>query len=245
MQINATKTIRELALEIPGATRVFEKAGIDYCCGGGTPFQEACAAAGVSTDDVVRSLEQAGESNASAAGEIQWQTEQLSKLAAHIVSKHHVFTRDELARLDALLSKVCSVHGQNHSELFRIQSLFKDMNRDLIPHMQKEEMVLFPYIEQMEAASIDGMPAPVPFFGTVQNPIRMMMMEHETVGEILKQIRQISGGFSVPKDGCISYETLYKALDALEHDLHQHIHLENNVLFPRAVALESAVGSRR
>jgi len=240
MQINTTKTVRELTLEIPGATRVFEKAGIDYCCGGGKPFQEACAAAGVSTDEVVRSLEQAGDSTAFAADATQWQTQPLSQLASYIVAKHHVFTRDELVRLDALLSKVCSVHGQNHHELFRIQSLFQDLNRDLIPHMQKEEMVLFPYIEQMETAASEGMPAPVPIFGTVQNPVRMLMMEHETAGEILKRIRQISGGFSVPADGCISYETLYKAMDALEQDLHQHIHLENNILFPRAVALESA-----
>ncbi len=238
MQINTTKTVRELTLEIPGATRVFEKAGIDYCCGGAKPFQEACAAAGVSTDEVVRSLEQAGESSGLVADATEWQTQPLSKLASYIVSRHHVFTRDELARLDALLSKVCSVHGQNHAELFGIQPLFQDLNRDLIPHMQKEEMVLFPYIEQMEAAASEGKRAPVPFFGTVQNPIRMMMMEHETAGEILKRIRQISGGFSVPKDGCISYETLYKALDALEQDLHQHIHLENNILFPRAVTLE-------
>jgi regulator of cell morphogenesis and NO signaling len=155
------------------------------------------------------------------------------------VAKHHVFTRDELARLDALLSKVCSVHGQNHPELTRIRSLFQDLNRDLIPHMQKEEMVLFPYIEQMDEAVSAGRPAPVPFFGTVQNPIHMMMMEHDAAGEILKEIRQISGGFTVPEDGCISYETLYKALDALEQDLHQHIHLENNILFPRAVELEA------
>jgi regulator of cell morphogenesis and NO signaling len=238
MQINTTKTVRELTLEIPGATRVFEKAGIDYCCGGGTPFQEACAAAGVSTDEVVRSLERAGESSDLAADATQWQTQPLSKLAAHIVGTHHVFTRDELARLDALLSKVCSVHGQKHPELFRIQSLFQDLNRDLIPHMQKEEIVLFPYIEQMEAAASEGRKAPVPFFGTVQNPIRMMMLEHDTAGEILRQVRQLSGGFSVPKDGCISYETLYNALAALEQDLHQHIHLENNILFPGAVVLE-------
>lgn len=243
MQINTTKTVRELTLEIPGATRVFEKAGIDYCCGGGKPFEEACAAAGLSTDEVVRALEQAGESTALAADATQWQTQPLSKLAAYIVGKHHLFTRDELARLDALLSKVCSAHGQNHSELFRIQTLFQDLNRDLIPHMQKEEMVLFPYIEQMEAAASEGRAAPVPFFGTVQNPIRMMMMEHETAGEILKQIRQLSGGFSVPEDGCISYQTLYKALDEFEKDLHQHIHLENNILFPRAVALERPVAA--
>lgn len=239
MQIDVTKTVRELTLEIPGATRVFEKAGIDYCCGGGKTFQEACAAAGASTDEVVRSLEQAGQAVTPSAESAEWQTQALSELTSHIVSKHHVFTRDELARVDALLSKVCSVHGQNHAELFRIQSLFQDLIRDLMPHMQKEEMVLFPYIEQMEEAASAGKPSPVPFFGTVQNPIRMMMMEHDRAGEILKEIRQISGGFSVPADGCISYETLYKALDALEQDLHQHIHLENNILFPRAAEMEA------
>jgi regulator of cell morphogenesis and NO signaling len=238
MQINTTKTVRELTLEIPGATRVFEKSGIDYCCGGGKPFEEACEAAGVSADDIVRSLERAGETSAPAGESIDWPTQPLSRLTTHIVETHHVFTRDELARLDALLSKVCSVHGQNHSELFRIQSLFQDLHRDLIPHMQKEEMILFPYIEQMDAAASKGKAAPVPFFGTVKNPIHMMMLEHDTAGEILKQLRRLSGGFAVPEDGCISYETLYKALDALEQDLHQHIHLENNILFPGAVKLE-------
>jgi len=239
MEINTTKTVRELTLEILGATRVFEKMGIDYCCGGGKALKEACAAAGVLTDDAVRSLEQARQTDMPGAKSTEWQIQPLSALTSYIVSKHHVFTRDELARLDALLSKVCSVHGHNHAELFRIQSLFQDLNRDLMPHMQKEEMILFPYIEQMDEAVNAGRAAPVPFFGTVQNPIRMMMMEHDAAGEILKQIRQTSSGFLVPEDGCTSYETLYKALEALEQDLHQHIHLENNILFPRAVEMES------
>lgn len=242
MEINTTKTVRELTLEIPGAARVFEKAGIDYCCGGGKPFAEACAAAGVSTDEVVRSLEQAGESATVESDATRWQTQPLSDMTSYIIRKHHVFTRDELARLSSLLSKVCSVHGQNHPELLRIQSLFQDLHQDLVPHMQKEEMVLFPYVDQLEAAANAGRPSPVPFFGTVQNPIRMMMMEHDVAGDILKQIREISGGFSVPEDACISYETLYKALDVLEQDLHQHIHLENNILFPRAAEMEGQIG---
>jgi regulator of cell morphogenesis and NO signaling len=232
--------VRELTLEIPGATRVFEKAGIDYCCGGWRPFQDACAAASVSTDEVARWLEQAAQTIVPAPESTDWQNQSLSGLTAHITNKHHAFTREELARLDTLLSKVCSAHGQNHPELFRIQRLFRDLNQDLIPHMQKEEVVLFPYIEQMEAAVSEGGAAPAGFFGTVQNPIRMMMLDHETAGDILKRIRQISGGFLVPDDGCISYETLYQALDGLEQDLHQHIHLENNILFPRALAMESS-----
>ena len=239
MTINATKTVRDLATEIPGATRVFEKAGIDYCCGGGKTIEEACAAAGVSVDEVVRSLDQSTQGGASDAG-TRWQTEPLSKLTSYIVSKHHVFTREELERLDQLAAKVCSVHGQNHPELLLIKGQFHDLKRDLIPHMQKEEMILFPFIEQMDAAVSDGKPPPVPVFGTVQNPVRMMMIEHDAAGEILKRIRQLSDGFAVPEDGCISYETLYKALEMLELDLHQHIHLENNILFPRAVEMERA-----
>lgn len=238
MNIDITKTVRELTLEIPGATRVFEKMGIDYCCGGGKAFVEACAAAGVSTVEVVQSLERSRKCSSEGDDSAKWQTEPLSRLTSYIVGRHHIFTRDELARLDALMSKVCSVHGQNHTELFSIQRLLQDLNRDLIPHMQKEEIVLFPSIERMEEAVSKGRPSPVPVFGTVRNPIRMMMMEHDRAGEILKEIRHISGGFSLPQDGCISYETLYRALEALEEDLHRHIHLENNILFPRAIEME-------
>lgn len=240
MDISITKTVRELALEIPEATRVFETFGIDYCCGGGKVFSEACTAVGLSTDEVVQSLENAQRQTKSLTDEaIDWRTQPLSALTCHIVAKHHKFTRDELDRLIPLVSKVCSVHGGNHPELLRVQGLFQDLYRDLIPHMHKEEMVLFPFIEQMDqAVSADKRP-PVPLFGTVQNPIRMMMMEHDRAGEILREIRQVSNGFTVPSDGCISYETLYKALGALEQDLHEHIHLENNILFPRAAEMET------
>lgn len=238
MQINTTKTVRDLAVEIPGATRVFEKVGIDYCCGGGKSFEEACAAAGISAEEVARTLEEIERSSSLSADDAQWLTQPLSKLTSYIVSKHHVFTREELGRLAQLLAKVCSVHGQNHPELFRIQSLFEDLSSELVPHMQKEEAVLFPYIEEMDRAVSVGSRKPVPFFGTVANPVRMMMMEHETAGEVLREIRKLSGGFAIPEGVCISYETLYKALDALEQDLHQHIHLENNILFPRAIEME-------
>jgi regulator of cell morphogenesis and NO signaling len=239
MTINATKTVRELAVEVPGATRVFEKIGIDYCCGGGKTIEEACAAAGVSVEEIARSLQQQAHPGALDA-ETDWQSEPLSKLTSYIVSKHHLFTRDELERLDHLIAKVVSVHGQNHRELLGIQESFQELKRDLIPHMHKEEMILFPFVEQMDAAVRSGQPAPFPFFGTVQNPVRMMMLEHDAAGEILKRIRQLSGGFAAPGDACISYETLYKALEAFESDLHLHIHLENNILFPRAVDLEAA-----
>ena len=236
----STRTVREYALEIPAATRIFEKLGIDYCCGGGTSLADACAKAGVTLDEVLDSLKKTEPSEETFAGE-EWQTASPAELIAHIVEKHHTFTRDELARLEALFAKVCGVHGQNHPELFHMQNQFQELRRDLEPHMLKEERVLFPYIIQMEETIEEKQPLPVPPFGTVRNPVRMMMAEHDAAGEILRTMREASSDYTTPPDGCISYQTLYSALIALEADLHQHIHLENNILFPRAVEMEQAV----
>ncbi len=162
----------------------------------------------------------------------------LSDLTAYIVSQHHSFTRRELGRLSLLMAKVCSAHAANHTELLRIQSLFQSLEHDLLPHMHKEEQILFPYIERMEESLRRGEEIPVAFFGTVRSPVRMMMLEHDNAGEILRGIREASQNFRVPDDGCPSYELLYQGLRAFEEDLHQHIHLENNLLFPRAVEME-------
>ncbi len=235
-----TRTVREYALEIPAATRIFEKLGIDYCCGGGTSLADACAKADVTLAEVLDSLKTVERSEGTFAGG-EWQTASPTELIAHIVEKHHTFTREELARLEALLAKVCAVHGQNHPELFHIQNQFQELRRDLEPHMLREERVLFPYIIRMEETIEEKQPLPVPPFGTVRNPVRVMRAEHDAAGEILRAMREASSDYTTPPDGCISYQTLYSALIALEADLHQHIHLENNILFPRAVEMEQAV----
>lgn len=240
MMLETTKTVREYALEMPRATRIFEKLGIDYCCGGGKSLAEACAKAGVAVDEVLGSLERAGSSDEKTASE-GWQTASLAELITHIVEKHHTFTRAELARLEALLAKVCGVHGQNHPELFYIQKHFQELSRELGPHMLKEERVLFPYVIQMEEAVKNNRTLPVPPFGTVRNPVRVMMAEHDAAGDILREMRGLSSDYTTPEDGCISYKTLYDALAALEADLHQHIHLENNILFPRAAEMEASL----
>jgi regulator of cell morphogenesis and NO signaling len=236
---DTTKTVREYALEIPAATRIFERLGIDYCCGGGKSLADVCAKAGLSLDEVLDSLETNVRSEGTSAGK-EWQTTSQAELIKHIVEKHHAFTREELERLDALLAKVCGVHGQNHPELFQIQDQFGKLRRDLEPHMLKEESVLFPYIIRMEEAIVGNQAAPAPPFGTVRNPVRVMMAEHDAAGYILGRMRELSSHYSTPADACISYKTLYSALTALEADLHQHIHLENNILFPRAVEQEDA-----
>lgn len=237
MSFDLSKTVRELAIEFPNAARVFEKIKIDYCCGGNRPFDEACDQAGLQIEEVIQLLSDAEFPDAASDG-IDIQSQPLAELANYIINKHHVFTREELVRLTALLDRVCSVHGINHPELLEIKSEFQLLRAELEPHMLKEERILFPYIARLESAIFENGPAPFAPFGTVQNPVAAMIREHEAAGEILKTIRNLSANFVLPETACLSYRTVYKALEELEADLHRHIHLENNVLFPRALEME-------
>jgi regulator of cell morphogenesis and NO signaling len=238
MTVSTSKTVRELAVEMPESTRVFEKLGIDYCCGGGKSLEEACAASNISVDEVLVRLELAEQSAQANTTDRNWFSEPLADLVDHIKNTHHRYTREELARLTPLLEKVCSVHGKNHPELLPIRAAFRGLAQELTTHMMKEEMVLFPFIVRMEEAVIEGEPVLPPPFGTVQNPVSMMMHEHDAAGDALKAMRQASAGYTAPADACISFQTLYRALADFETDLHQHIHLENNILFPRAIKME-------
>jgi regulator of cell morphogenesis and NO signaling len=230
MELVSEKTVRDLASTNPGAARIFESFGIDYCCGGERSLSEACLTAKVNIQEVMRALE-----HPSTLQEYRdWQIAQLSELAKHIVEKHHAYVRAEIPRLIALLAKVARVHGQNHPELERVEASFQALAEELTLHLLKEERMLFPYIVQLEG----GRPT-LAMFGTVQYPVRMMMMEHDSAGELLRKMRELTNGYAVPEDGCMSYQTLYRALSEFESDLHQHIHLENNILFPRAIALEA------
>ena len=237
MTLNTTKTVRELALEVPNATRVFERLRIDYCCGGGRNIAEACQSVGVRLDELSRLLD---EASAVSDDTRDFSAGPLSDLIRHILDTHHVYTREESSRIRALLEKVCTKHGGNHPELQEVRALFLKLDADLQPHLFKEEQILFPYILRLEAAREAGGRRPFAPFGTVNNPVRMMMFEHDTAGDLLREIRAAANGFQAPDDACMSFRTLYQALEDFEKDLHQHIHLENNVLFPRAVELEAA-----
>lgn len=239
MSVTATKTVRELAVDEPGAARVFEGLGIDYCCGGKQTLEQACNAAGVQIGKVMDALEAAKSSAHAPSSQINWQSVPLSDVIAHIKKTHHQYTRQEILRISPLFQKVCSVHGKNHPELRQLQAVFEDLAQELSTHLMKEEMVLFPYIERMEESVLQHEPVLPPPFGTVQNPVAMMEHEHDSAGNALRSLRTGSNDYSAPPDACVSYQTLYKALAELEGDLHQHIHLENNILFPRAVAMES------
>jgi len=239
-RVTTEKTVRELALENPAATRVFEKLGIDYCCGGNQSLEEACRAANLNPNQVLDSLEMAEQSARSVQKDRNWQTEAVADLIAHIKDTHHKYTREEIARLGPLFDKVCSVHAKNHPELPQIRETFQGLAQELANHLMKEERVLFPYIVRMEESILQKEPVVPPPFGSVQNPVSMMEHEHDSAGNALRAMRSASNGYSAPADACVSYQTLYKALAEFEADLHQHIHLENNILFPRAVAMEKA-----
>ena len=240
MTLCTDKTVREYAVAAPNATRVFEKLKIDYCCGGGRTLGEACAVAGVEVGEVARLLDEAARAKAPDAFPAGVRSGTLAALIDYIIDKHHTFTRAEMERITALTEKVCAKHAENHPELRRVGELFGQLCEELRPHMLKEEMVLFPYVKQLEQAAADGRPLPRAPFGTVGNPVRMMMFEHDTAGDLLRELRAAAADYAAPADACVSYRTLYEALEGFEKDLHQHIHLENNVLFPRAIELEKS-----
>ena len=240
MLIEKTKTVGELAVENPAATRVFEKLGIDYCCGGHLSLDEACQNAGVTITEVSELLENAkidlSQTSVSAEDFTQMS---LAALADYIVRKHHTFTREENGRITTLLEKVCAAHGANHAELYKIQGIFGALRLEIENHLLKEERMLFPYIALMESSLNFGQPIPSAPFGSTRNPVAVMVSEHDAAGEQLREIRKLSNHFEVPADACPTYKSLYKALEEFEKDLHQHIHLENNILFPKAVKMES------
>ena len=238
--ITSETTVREVALQVPQSTRVFEKLRLDYCCGGNKSLAEACSSAGIDVDDVMEMLTEATQTSPE-EDVVVFQDPSLPNLITHILDKHHVFTKSEMDRLQLLADKVLAAHGGNHPELIHLDELLTRLCADLKPHMFKEEQILFPYIIAMAKAASRQRDVPFAPFGTVNNPIRMMMMEHDTAGDILREMRRLTSDYKVPADACISYQTLYQALENFEKDLHQHIHLENNVLFPKALELEDAL----
>jgi len=239
MNLNSETKVKEIALSNPGARHILEDAGIDYCCGGGRPLQEACLQANVAEAEILSQLRE--NAKRVAPSESRWVSAPLSELTRHIRECHHQYVRDSVPRLRALLAKIREKHGSNHRELAEIEKLFGDVAREMLMHMQKEEQILFPFIDALEGAANGNGTIEPPFFQTVKNPIHSMMKEHDSAGELMRQIRTASSGYQAPAEGCTSYQAAYQGLEEFEKDLHLHVHLENNILFPRAVEAEAAV----
>lgn len=236
-----TQTVRDIATENPAAVRVFEKYGIDYCCGGRVPLAEACANKGLNVDEVLASLE--ATASPSDTGEKDWSRESLAGLAAYIVDTHHAYVTREVPRLNALAAKVVSRHGDSREELPAIQSKIAELGEEMIAHQGKEEVVLFPYIGKFERYAAGNGPIPRNCFGSVSHPIAMMTKDHDFAGELMAQIRKLSQDYTPPASACPTFRAFYADLLEFEKDLHRHIHLENNILFPRALALEASTAS--
>jgi regulator of cell morphogenesis and NO signaling len=237
MSLSSETKIKDIALSHSTARHILEDAGLDYCCGGGKSLQEACLHADVPAEQILKRLSE----NSAEVGpnDENWTSASLVDLTRHIRESHHRYVRGAIARVQDLLDKVAAKHGENHREILEIRRLFIEVGKEMVMHMQKEEQILFPYIDALDRANRSHASVEPPFFQTVKNPIHAMMKEHDAAGELLRQIRNASSEYTVPADACTSFKALYQDLKEFEADLHQHVHLEDNILFPRAVGLET------
>lgn len=230
--IDPDVTLGELVTANPELARALERHALDYCCGGRQTLGEACEAIGVNFHDVAADLTDAIQPGSPP----MWAAMRPAELVDHLEATHHAYLHDELPRLSALAGKVVGAHGERHPELAEVQRTFEALRADLEPHLAKEERVLFPMIREL-----DGGDARVAFHcGSLQQPISVMLREHDVAGELLARLRQLTDGYRTPGDGCASYGALYAGLAELEADTHLHVHKENNVLFPAVVLLEQA-----
>lgn len=226
------ETLGEIAARDLRKAQIFKKYGLDFCCGGKKTVKEACAQKGLDVTRVEQELKQADL--IPAARPLPYNDWGLDFLADYIVNTHHTYVKKNLPDIRVYAEKVKRVHGNYHPELIRVHELVEEINAELSSHMVKEENILFPYIKQLAQAQLAGAPG----FGTVKNPISVMEGEHESVGRSMEQLRAVTDEFTLPADACASYSLLYRLLAEFEEDLHLHIHLENNILFPKAIELE-------
>jgi len=236
--VDEKMTVREMVRRFPQVRQALEEMGIDYCCGGDVSLQEAAASQGVAVDALVQALDEATHT-ATGPEFRDWSIASAAELLDHIVSTHHEYMRRELPRLSALLERVKEAHPAHRPMLERLDHIFAHLREEIELHLRKEEQVLFPLIRRIEADAGIGRPsAPQPI--PVANPILQMEREHDAAGQSLAQMRRLTHDYSLPPDACMSFKGLYDGLQAMEADLREHIHLENNILFPKASELERA-----
>ena len=233
------QTVAEIVLRHPRLRMRLEQLGVDYCCGGKKQLAHAVKDAGLDLKTVLADLEQALLRKQAAAPATDWTAVPLTVLADHILVTHHVFTKTQLARIDALLAKVQNAHRSRYgSMLDSLRSAFDPLRAELEAHLMKEEEILFPAIKGIDGFLSGRNGRPFVHCGSIAHPIRQMEHEHDGAGSILADMRGITDNYRLPDDACQTFAALYEALEALEADLHQHIHLENNILFPASVSQE-------
>ncbi len=234
------ETLGQIAAKDLRKAQIFKKYGLDFCCGGNKTVKEACAKKGVDSIQVEQELMHV-ENSVFSSRPLPYNEWELDFLTDYIVNTHHHYVNKNLPDLVAYAHKVSRVHGGRHPELQQVRELVDSIHSELSTHLMKEEMVLFPYIKELVAAKKSHQDMQQSSFGTVRNPINMMETEHETVGGALSELRKVTHNYALPGDACATYSLLYRMLPEFEDDLHIHIHLENNILFPKAIELEKQV----
>ena len=236
--IDNHKTVGEMVAEDYRWAEIFKKHGIDFCCGGKKPLTAVCEEKQIEPQQLIENYQNLLQEGGSRPTHnfTEWEAD---FLADYIVNVHHKYVSENIPLLYEFTQKVARVHGGAHPELMEIARLFEAVAQEMTMHMRKEELILFPYIKRLVAAKKNQQEIAEPPFGTVENPIRMMEEEHDRAGELMKRIRQLSDNFTLPEGACNTYRVTFAKLNEFEEDLHQHVHLENNILFPRAKAMEA------
>ncbi len=237
MKILNIATVGNFVAEDYRAAAVFQKHDIDFCCKGGRTIEEACTQKNIPTQELLKELKLACKVPEKSS--MNFQKWPLDLLADYIEKKHHRYILQNSPVIIQFLDKLCKVHGGRHPELYKINQEFNESDLQLKAHMRKEEMILFPYVRSLVSLKVNPDDHIRPGFGNVQNPIRMMMQEHDVEGERFRKMSFLSNGYTTPEDGCTTYRVCYSMLKDFENDLHLHVHLENNILFPKAIELEN------
>jgi len=241
MEVNQNQIIGDLVAQDYRIAGVFKNHNIDFCCNGHRTLNEVCEEEQMEGSDLINEIEAIFNERKDTSTD--YNTWPIDLLADYIEKKHHRYVEGAIAEINPYLDKITEVHGANHPELFEIKKHFKAASGELAAHMKKEEFILFPYVRKMVKMQQGHSLVDRPHFGTVQNPIEVMMHEHETEGGRFSQIAKLSNNYTPPKDACNSYVATFALLKEFEEDLHLHIHLENNMLFPKAVVLEKELKS--
>ena len=240
LQENTQKEIGQYVADDFRTAAIFSKYKIDFCCNGNRTVEEACDKKGIDSNMLLDELNQVLDSKGGES--IDYKSWPLDLLAEYVEKKHHRYVEEKIPVLLQFLNKLCKVHGERHPELFKINELFTASAGELAAHLKKEELILFPFIKNMVNAKLTNSAIKSPQFGTVENPIEMMKHEHDTEGERFREIAELTDNYNPPADACNTYKVTYAMLEEFEKDLHLHIHLENNILFPEAIKLEQQFG---
>jgi regulator of cell morphogenesis and NO signaling len=237
MTITEEKIIGELVAEDYRTAAVFQSFGIDFCCKGNRTIKDVCENRDIEPNILLADLDEVIRNKDREVTDFQsWP---IDLLADYIEKKHHRYVQTKTLEIKPYLDKICKVHGEHHPELFEISKHFNATAGELAKHIKKEELILFPFVRKMMKAKQEGLKVEAPpHFGTVKNPIQMMMIEHETEGDRFRKIAELSNAYTPPADACNTYRVTFALLKEFEEDLHLHIHLENNILFQKAIELE-------